>query len=331
MVSNLSPAEFVAHSLELNMFFLRIMKEHAIFMEAGFPAKDKAFMERADRFKADFGNLLAEVIDMADGHIGPAVLNTHELVTPRTLDAERKTMELTGIPIDLELTAAELKLTPGNADPKMEEAMRALNDRAIALVKSAIDFQKAVLSDIEACQLFNWNFPSMLAHVTHEAEHYLEHLEQIQMGTVIDPLTTIVEEKAFWDQIMAEHGQFIAHYLDPVEVALIKKANRMAAVMMDLQKRATAMLDNRNSTELQKLLTEEIEAVTALRQFKKTGEDLILDCKLKSLISPLLADHVFREASHFLRTLEEVSMPRLGSKPKSAKAKSRAKLRPRRR
>ncbi|CFX95255.1 Protein of unknown function DUF2935 [Syntrophomonas zehnderi OL-4] len=61
MVLNLSPAEFVRRSLELNLFFLRIMKEHAIFLEAGFVGKDKAFIARADHFKNDFTALLRSV------------------------------------------------------------------------------------------------------------------------------------------------------------------------------------------------------------------------------------------------------------------------------
>jgi len=181
---------------------------------------------------------------------------------------------------------------------------------------------------VESCQLFNWNFPTLLRHVLREAEHYHEHLEQLQMGMVMDPSSTIVEEKVFWDQIMAEHAQFIAHYLDPTETALIKKADRMAKIMMELQKRASNLLDTHEMAELRKLLADEGEAVTDLRNFKKTGEELILGCKVKSVIPPLLADHVLREANHFLRTLEEAQMPRLGAKTKS---KARGKVKARRR
>lgn len=37
---------FVSLSLETHLFFERIMKEHTFFLEAGFPCKDKTWIER---------------------------------------------------------------------------------------------------------------------------------------------------------------------------------------------------------------------------------------------------------------------------------------------
>ena len=39
------------------------------------------------------------------------------------------------------------------------------------------------------------------------------------------------------------------------------------------------------------------------REFKIAGEEGILNCKIKSIIIPLLVDHVVREANHFIRIL----------------------------
>ncbi|NLB53147.1 MAG: DUF2935 domain-containing protein, partial [Syntrophomonadaceae bacterium] len=36
---------------------------------------------------------------------------------------------------------------------------------------------------------------------------------------------------------------------------------------------------------------------------KNTANELILDCQIRSIIIPLLADHVLREANHFFRLL----------------------------
>ncbi|MGE5381493.1 MAG: DUF2935 domain-containing protein [Methylocystaceae bacterium] len=326
MITNLSPEEFVSRSLELNLFFLRIMKEHAIFLEAGFPAKDKSYMDRSDRFKADFGTLLAETVGLANGHISQSSLNSGQFFTNRTMDAEKKTQELSGIPIDTDLTAAEMNLTAGTGDASMEEAVRSLNQRVLALTRSFADFKKALLADISACQLFNWNFPGIFEHMIHEADNFQQHLEQLDTGNVMDPLVGIVDEKVFWDKDMAEHLLVIAHYLDPSEMALIKKANKLAAMMMDLDKRATDLMYNRNNSELNQLVVEEIKSVTEVRDFKFTGEELILECKVKSVLSPLLADHVVREANYFLYTLEET--PRMGSKSKvKTKAKNKARRR----
>ena len=41
------------------------------------------------------------------------------------------------------------------------------------------------------------------------------------------------------------------------------------------------------------------------RDFKQAGVEGIETCKIKSIILPLLADHVLREANHYLRLLED--------------------------
>lgn len=41
------------------------------------------------------------------------------------------------------------------------------------------------------------------------------------------------------------------------------------------------------------------------RDFKQAGAEGIETCKIKSIILPLLADHVLREANHYLRLLED--------------------------
>jgi hypothetical protein len=41
-------------------------------------------------------------------------------------------------------------------------------------------------------------------------------------------------------------------------------------------------------------------AAQEIRAFKKLGLDLIKSCQIRNVINPLLADHVLREAEHFL-------------------------------
>jgi len=41
-----------------------------------------------------------------------------------------------------------------------------------------------------------------------------------------------------------------------------------------------------------------------ISKFKAAGTQGILECKIKSIIIPLLADHTLREANHYLRLLK---------------------------
>src|SRR6478609_2577078 len=55
---------------------------------------------------------------------------------------------------------------------------------------------------------------------------------------------------------------------------------------------------------LDQFLDQNRVSVSSLRDFKKTARDLIEQCKIKSIIHPLLADHVFREADRFLEIID---------------------------
>ena len=77
--------KYITLSLELHLFFARIMKEHALFLEAGFPGKDKAFIDEAEGYKNGFEQLLWDVVAISPGKIRLNVLNSNEIVTDYTL------------------------------------------------------------------------------------------------------------------------------------------------------------------------------------------------------------------------------------------------------
>ena len=47
-----------------------------------------------------------------------------------------------------------------------------------------------------------------------------------------------------------------------------------------------------------------LQTTKQYQQFKTAGTEGITDCEIRSIILPLLADHVLREANHYLRILE---------------------------
>lgn len=60
---------YVILSIETHLFFARIMKEHALFLEAGFPCKEEEWIKRADWFREQFENLLRDTLSISDGRI----------------------------------------------------------------------------------------------------------------------------------------------------------------------------------------------------------------------------------------------------------------------
>ncbi|NLL30313.1 MAG: DUF2935 domain-containing protein, partial [Clostridiales bacterium] len=51
------------------------------------------------------------------------------------------------------------------------------------------------------------------------------------------------------------------------------------------------------------LTEKDLEATKDIRNFKKAGTIGLLNCDIRSIIIPLLGDHVLREANHYLRLL----------------------------
>ena len=129
----LLPRDFVRESLELHLFFGRIMKEHSIFLEAGFVGKDASYAQQADQFKCLFTDVLQEAILLANGVVSGEAFNSGEWITDKTLRAEQVTQELSGIYIETVMTTEVSRLTPdaGVNLAQLEAQVSALNQKLL--------------------------------------------------------------------------------------------------------------------------------------------------------------------------------------------------------
>ncbi|MFA7550114.1 MAG: DUF2935 domain-containing protein, partial [Sedimentibacter sp.] len=59
--------DFVRHSLELHLFFARIMKEHSFFLQVAFTPRDEGYIRKADELRREFDRLLMEVVSLSNG------------------------------------------------------------------------------------------------------------------------------------------------------------------------------------------------------------------------------------------------------------------------
>jgi hypothetical protein len=300
----LSNTEFVKQSLGLHLFFARIMKEHSFFLEVGFTPRDASFTQQADAFRREFDRLLGQVVEISNGVVNPEVLQSGEVVTPYTLNAERATTYFTGIQIPTQLTRAELGLDGSGRIPAhamLERQVTALNQRAIRLTTSLIHFKENILTNVLACKMFTVNYPLLITHIIREAELYLQQLLRLQSRDALNLERRTYEMEFFWNRQMAEHAKFIRGLLDPSENDLIQQANLFGNEFDQLTVKAKAAMDL--TAPLDEVTAQSLKATEELRSFKAQGTQGILECKVKSIIIPLLGDHVLREANHYLRLL----------------------------
>lgn len=288
-------------SLETHLFFARIMKEHGLFLEAGFPCADTAWMERADWFRRQFEDLLRDTVQLSDGRVNPMILDSQELVTEFTIPAERATERLSGVPIDSRISAGEQELSPGcpvRNDRELTGAVHRINRRALQLLDGFIDFKENILEEVGRCRLFTANYPLLIRHILREAMLYRATVQELLEDRELS-YKNLKETEEFWNRIMMEHALFIRGLLDPSEVKLIETADQFAMEYRELLERA-----KRQDCKALGLTEETLAETLKYRDFKAAGAEGILDCKIASIILPLLADHVLREANHYIRLLQ---------------------------
>jgi len=295
---------FIQQSLELHLFFARIMKEHSFFLQMGFTQKDMNYIQKANYFRMEFDKLLADAISLSNGVVSNSVLQSNEVTTPYTLKAEMASKYFTGIDIPTSLTEAGSSLMGNDSlisSPMLEQRVFELNHKALRLIVGLAEFKNMVLSEVNSCKIFTANYPLLLEHILREAQMYYILLRRLQEREDINLEREAYEQEAFWNRVMAEHSKFIAGLLDPTEDELQKVAFDFGKEFDQLTKESLdAMM---KVAPINVITKESLEATKKIKEFKSQGTEGIIDCKIKSIIIPLLGDHTLREANHFLRLL----------------------------
>ncbi len=294
--------EYVTTSLETHLFFSRIMREHALFLLAAFSAGETGYRNKADWFRAQFEKALEHTVRLANGMVGEDVLCSGEVFTEFTEMAEQQTRRLTKIPIDIRITQAEKKLRAGygkSPDARMVQHVRQLNRNVLHLLNGLIAFKQKVLQEVLTCSLYTANYPLLIEHILREAKLYRQIITELEEKGCM-PSKDLQKAEMFWNQIMMEHAMFIRGLLDPTECELMKTADGFADDYCRLLKEA----EKKDCRTMNELRVKTLETTKQYRDFKAAGTKGITGCDIRSIILPLLADHVLREANHYLRILK---------------------------
>ncbi len=295
--------KYVRASLETHLFFGRIMKEHALFLQAGFPAGETGYRNKANWYREEFEKALWQTVRLSDGMVGKDVLRSGEVFTEFTVMAEQQTGRLTKIPVDFRITQAEERLRAGCAkcaDERMAWRIGQLNQHVLHLLSGLIMFKKQILREVTSCRLYTANYPLLIEHIIREAELYQHIITSLEERTCMSS-ENMVETELFWNQIMMEHALFIRGLLDPTECELVETADTFAGDYCRLLEEAR----QQDCRAMNGLTRRTLETTKRYRDFKAAGTKGITGCDIRSIILPLLADHVLREANHYLRILKQ--------------------------
>ncbi|WP_025783603.1 DUF2935 domain-containing protein [Sporosarcina sp. D27] len=203
---------------------------------------------------------------------------------------------------------------------KIEEQLNEYNERTdpevikrfnIQVFQAAVSiwaYKRKVLGLILSCKIVSNNMPLLVDHTSREAAYFAKRLKELNEGKLKPLPEAIIKENVFFLKIMADHSKFIGHLLDPSERKLVDQAREFSNDFDQLLFQAQDLDHMRPQSEttplLDQLLDQNRVSVVSLRDFKKTARDLIEACKIKSTMPALLADHVYREADHFLEIID---------------------------
>jgi hypothetical protein len=258
---SLSEKMFIERSLTENKFWLRIMKEHALFLGEGMSRNDKDLIQQTERFFHYF----------------------------------------------------EQQEKRAHQTPESVAAVKKLNEDSIQLVYGFRNFKRNLLILIINEKVQGFNFPLLVDHIAREAEYFMNSLQKFNNG-ILEPIQdAIIHENVFWLRIMMEHSRFVASLLDQSERNLVAAARKFGddfETLLNQARDVESMLYHKKPTYpiIGKMNKDSESATEELRNFKKAGLELIKSSQIRSVINPLLADHIVREAEHFLfmiRVLEE--------------------------
>ncbi len=284
----LNNAEYIRLSLENNLFWTRIMKEHAIFIESSMPPIQKHLANQADQFKKQFERLLSDTIKLSNGLISARAMQSGQFFTRYTEAAEQATQKLTGIDINSNLTRMEYNIEPAGPYSGQQKAQEvsALNQNILNQVKAFAKFKTDLYDSQASCNIFTFLYTSVYEHIFHEAQRYIEVLTGLQERNE----NYNRGFKEFWNHHMSDHAKVMRGLFDPTEAQHFNTADRLAKLF------------EADSAALGR--TEELDATIAISNFKASTTQEILECKVKSLMSPLFTDHILREAYHYIYLLK---------------------------
>lgn len=292
---------YVTKSLELHLFFGRIMKEHSLFLLAGFTPANPTFSKQAKYYMEGFEKLLKQVVNLSNGVVSRRVLRSGDVITEFTPLAEKQTEGLTGISIDKSITAAQQRMQGRSGQIRIcsdkFRQVKKLNQEALKLLEGLICLKETILQKVSRGEMFTMNYPLLIEHILREAKLYQKYVAMLEENGEL-PDESMKEIESFWNRIMMEHAMFIRGLLDPSEEALFDSADEFAQDYAELLQRCRCAQD-------QAMGSESLEMTRKFRDFKAAGAKGIQKCEIRSIILPLLADHVLREANHYIRLMNQ--------------------------
>ena len=288
-------------SLELHMFFARIMMENTLFLESRLMPASSELSQTAAWYKKQFEAVLHNAVILGDGVVSPEVLASGEMVTAYTLASEQLTQYFLDIEINQDITKMQEELR-GSENPEITPTLiaqvRQLSEAVQPLIGGMIEYKNRALVDLQTCRVFIAEYPLIVRTMLGQINDYSNRFSALESGRENYDTQDIL---LFWTQGILERVLSLRHMFDPTEKEMMAIADGFAHRYFSLMQETRMMSDTLTPRILDTALKEAID----YRDFSETVVKMMVDCKIQSSMLPQMADHALRETNYFIRMLKK--------------------------
>lgn len=169
------------------------------------------------------------------------------------------------------------------------------------LINKTSDFTRTVISELSEGKWIGWIFPSLARHMLEESEYFSRKIN--------GPLFTTMEEIEYINKHNGEELAVTAQLIDPNReqqkvIDIVRSYANQTKISSKWSEKDEKILRNLESTDLASYLMISIRYGKEIIQLAQDTGKKIASRELKSIISPILAEHGLREFERFTKTLE---------------------------
>lgn len=203
--------------------------------------------------------------------------------------------------------------------PKEVNAVKKLNEDSIDLLYQAAQYKEDVFRDNVEGKYRGFVWTMLAEHIRREPLYVIKTLQRLNKRIERPLHEDLVEENEFFLKIMAEHGAFLAHFLDMNEDELIELTRAITLKFKVLTLQARNMeIEPSSKTAILSNLTVFRGATIMLHDFLVEISRLAGTGEIRGTLDVTIMGHVTREAAKYLSVLD-----RLEARVKSQPLKSR--------
>lgn len=303
----LDDISFVGQSVNINLYFLRTLREFCATIQLASLESNSEYSDRAMAIALRCEELGRLLVEYSNGNVSQKALDYQIFVTEFTLPIEKLTEKLFSIKIATDITEEEMNLTAGVPTiPSLEvvDNIMKFNEEALIICNDLRELCVDIFVKQRSNNLFLYIYPSLLLFMIREIDIYKLELERLINKSIVDPIYAS-DVELLYNLVMQAVAGFLGGLIDPYnqeEVRTFHDFNRKFEEQAKLYRTVPITPDNQKE-----LIQQSIKLADEFHEFMKVILQYVLDSKINFIIEPLFLDNMYTEINYFRYLLIEDS------------------------